>query len=181
MLWLITHNPIKILKAVLSSIFYLLLYVVLPFLLLSVAQGDPQFKSMLDAAESMVGIDVAGIANTVIILGIVLALLVLVGGLTEKWSATNLACGVASILLQLAILLTVLGAGDIGSFGLISRTVQATGPYQPSFTVDMRFVALAMTAIAGANILVALATYLDARRERARRVSPGDLLKRIVG
>jgi len=181
LLWFITHNPIKILKAILSSALYLLLYAVLPFLLLSMAQGDPQIRSMLDMARSMVGIDVAGIATTIMILGVVLAIAVLVKGLTDKWSTTNLACEIASILLQLTILLTVLGAGDIGSFGLISKTVQAPGPSQPSFTIDMRFVALAMTAIAGANIILALATYADARRERARRFSPGDLLKRIFG
>jgi len=179
--WLVTHNPIKILKAALSSAFYLILCVVLPFLLLSMAQGDPQLRSMLDTARSTVGIDVAGIVNTIMIFGIVLALLVLVVGLTDKWSATNLACGVACILLQLAILLTILGAGDIGSFGVISKTVQAPGPSQPSFVIDMRLVALAVTAIAGAKIIVALAGYLDARRERARRFSPTDLLKRAFG
>lgn len=154
---------------------YLLFYVVLPFMLLSIGQGNPQIKSMLDMARSMVGIDVVGIASTIMILGVVMGTVVLVKNLTDKWSTTNFVCEAASTLLQLGIWLTILGAGDIGSFGVISRTVQVPGPSQPSFTIDMKFFALALTVIAGVKILLALGTYLDARRTQARRFSSGDL------
>jgi len=88
---------------------------------------------------------------------------------------------VASTILHLAIVLTILGAGDIGNLGVISRTVQASGPSQPSFTIDMRSAAFALMAIAGVRVILAFAVYLDARKERTRRLSPGDVLRRIGG
>ena len=169
-LWFVTHNPIKILKAVLSFFLYAILLVVLPWALINWAQGNPQISGMLDTVRSTAGIDVISIATTIMILGLLVSVAVLIKGLTDRWSVLNLSCEVASTLLHLTIVLLVLGAGDIGSLGVISRTLQVSGPSQPSFTLDMRFAALAFVAIAGLNIVLAFARFYQARSERKRSI-----------
>jgi hypothetical protein len=168
--WMITHNPIRILKAVLSFVLYALLLVGGPWALIYMAQGNPQVMSMLDTVRSYAGIDVLSIATTTMVLGLFVALTALVKGLTDRWSALNLFCEVGSTLLQLGIVLLVLGAGDIGSLGVISRTLQVPGPSQPSFALDMRFVALAFIAIAGLEIVLAFARFYQARSERKKSI-----------
>jgi uncharacterized membrane protein YuzA (DUF378 family) len=169
-LWLVTHNPIKMLKAVLSFFLYALLLVVLPWALINWAQGNPQMAGMLDMARSTAGIDVISIATTIMVLGLLLSVAVLLKGLTDKWSALNLSCEVASTLLHLTILLVVLGAGDVASLGVISRTLEVPGPSQPSFALDMRPAAYAFIAIAGLNVILAFAKFYQARSERKRSI-----------
>jgi len=169
-LWFVTHNPIKILKAVLSFILHALLLVVVPWALIYLAQGNPQIMGMLNLVKSSASIDVLSMATTIMILGILVSLAALVKGLTDKWSTINLFCEVASTLLHLGIVLLVLGAGDIGSLGVISRTLQVSGPSQPSFTLDMRSVALALITIAGLNIVLTFARFYQARSERKKSI-----------
>jgi len=160
----------SLLKAVLSFVLHALLLVVLPWALIYLAQGSPQIMGMLNQVKSSASIDLLSMATTTMILGFLVSLAALVKGLTDRWSTINLFCEVASTLLQLGIVLLVLGAGDIGSFGVISRTLQAPGPSQPSFTLDMRFVALAFTVLAGLNVVLVFARFYQARSERKKSI-----------
>jgi len=168
--WLITHNPIRIAKAILVSLLYALLLVVLPWVLINWAQGNPQISAMLSTARSAANIDLISIATTIMVLGLLISVAALIKGLTDKWSALNLSCDVGSTLIELIIVLLVLGAGDIGSLGVISRTLQVPGPSQPSFILDMRFAALSFIVIAGLKIVLALAEFYQARSERKRSI-----------
>ena len=168
--WLVTHNPIRILKAVVVFFLYALLLVVLPWVLVNWAQGNSQVSVMLQMVRSAASIDVISIATTIMILGVLISVAVLIKGLTDKWTVLNLSCEVGSTLLELVIVLLILGAGDIGSLGVISRTLQVPGPSQPWFTLDMRFAALAFIVIAGLSVVLAFAKFYEARQERKRSV-----------
>jgi len=156
------------LKALARAAVYLLIYVIPVVILFFVVQSDPDVRSMLDLAKAYAAIDVMSIATTVALLGFIAFLLALISGLTGKWRAVNLASEGITVFVELAIHLTIVGLGDIGSMGYVSRTIAVPGEFHPAIVVDVRAIAWAWVIIAFFKLALAFAEYFEARRERQR-------------
>jgi len=121
-------------------------------------------QTLLQLEET--GLDVQGLVNQAVILGVVLAALTVGKALSAKSSVEYLVLDVSSIVAGLAFTLLVVGAGDLGSLGY-SRLTLSEGKQATEITLDLRaFVYISLGTVA-LMILQSVLRFREAREARA--------------
>jgi len=148
-------------KGLIFPTFIILGLIVMPRVALTMVPVD-----MVSMIYAMDLVDLDLILNALMIFGIILAILSALKNLTEKWTTTNLASGITSAIIWFILSLFLWGAGDLWSFGEISRTLNVMKNVTASFVLNLRFFVLLQAGVSLLGILNIILTYAKARDRR---------------
>ena len=121
-------------------------------------------QTLLQLEEA--GIEVQGLVNQTVMLGLVLTALAIGKALAAKSSVEYLVLDVSLIVAGLAFTLLVVGAGDLGSLGY-SRLTLSEGKQATEITLDLRAFVYISLGIVALMILQSVLRFREARAARA--------------
>jgi len=124
-------------------------------------------QTLLQLEEA--GIEVQGLVNQTVMLGLVLTALAIGKALAAKSSVEYLVLDVSSIVAGLAFTLLVVGAGDLGSLGY-SRLTLSEGKQATEITLDLRAFVYISLGIVALMILQSVLRFREAKAEASMQV-----------
>jgi len=152
----------RVLKAVLSASFYIILFSILPSLSLWLL--PPEFKSYVLLIKDYTSIDVQFMITVALVVGLILAGLSFAKNMTYEWSIMNLTVALFSEAVGFYISLFLLGLGNPQSMGLINIPINygegATA------TLNLRFIAILDIVIMAVSAAKSVVNFYYARKER---------------
>jgi ABC-type multidrug transport system fused ATPase/permease subunit len=149
--------------AIISAAITLILFVGIPYLLPDYIPAD------LAAQIEQSGFNLADFSNQIMMIGVVTAVMTLVGGFVEPTSVIALLVKIAQAGFSLVLIIVFLGAGSIANLGYTTFDVAMEG-VQSTIAMDLRvFVYLSI----GTILLKVIQVYLEWNEERIEAAPPG--------
>ena len=124
-------------------------------------------QTLLQLEEA--GIEVQGLVNQTVMLGLVLTALAIGKALAAKSSVEYLVLDVSSIVAGLVFTLLIVGAGDLGSLGY-SRLTLSEGKQATEITLDLRAFVYISLGIVALMILQSVQRFREAKAEASMQV-----------
>ena len=143
---------------ILRAALYVLTLAVIPWAAMS--RVSPEILSYV----AQVGVDVSGILRTIVISGVVLAILALIGSLDSSRSLTSLSAKLSSTLVTLYLGIYLLSLGKPSTLGRVILT-QPTEGTEMSLLLDFRGIILLLVVGTIFSASYHIATFWSACRE----------------
>jgi len=149
--------------AIISAAITLILFVGIPYLLPDYIPPD------LAAQIEQSGFNLADFSNQIMMIGVVTAVMTLIGGFVEPTSVIALLVKIAQAGFSLVLIVVFLGAGSIANLGYTTFDIAMEG-VQSTIAMDLRvFVYLSI----GTILLKVIQVYLEWNEERVEAAPPG--------
>jgi hypothetical protein len=148
---------------IISALITLILFVGIPYMLPNYI--PPDLLSQLELS----GFDLAGFSSQVMMIGVVTAVITIIGGFVNPTSLIALLVKITQACFSLILIVVFLGAGDIMNLGYTQFDVVAEG-VKNSITMDLRvFVFFSIFTI----ILRVIKVYFEWKEARIDAAPPG--------
>jgi len=149
--------------AIISAAITLILFVGIPYLLPDYIPAD------LAAQIKQSGFNLADFSNQIMMIGVVTAVMTLVGGFVEPTSVIALLVKIAQAGFSLVLIIVFLGAGSIANLGYTTFDIAMEG-VQSTIAMDLRvFVYISI----GTILLKVIQVYLEWNEARIEAAPPG--------
>ena len=149
--------------AIISAAITLILFVGIPYLLPDYIPPD------LAAQIEQSGFNLADFSNQIMMIGVVTAVMTLVGGFVEPTSVIALLVKIAQAGFSLVLIIVFLGAGSIANLGYTTFDIAMEG-VQSTIAMDLRvFVYISI----GTILLKVIQVYLEWNEARIEAAPPG--------
>lgn len=149
--------------AIISAAITLILFVGIPYLLPDYIPAD------LAAQIEQSGFNLADFSNQIMMIGVVTAVMTLVGGFVEPTSVIALLVKIAQAGFSLVLIIVFLGAGSIANLGYTTFDIAMEG-VQSTIAMDLRvFVYISI----GTILLKVIQVYLEWNEARIEAAPPG--------